>query len=145
MSNPFHDQGGGAMARAQKTTDAIGQGKLQVRHLHFGMGLTAQLAHRFNDLGHPTAVGRVVVAQATPIGVDRELSLPGDQLAISDKLTALTFGTKAQIGLNSFLGRLTYAYKSKYLFSTSLRRDGSQTPLFIWGTPSTWPLLGQGQ
>lgn len=47
-----------------------------------------------------------------------------------------TFGTKAQIGLNSFLGRLTYAYKSKYLFSTSLRRDGSSYfgPGNKWGT-----------
>ncbi|MEI8058761.1 MAG: SusC/RagA family TonB-linked outer membrane protein, partial [Ferruginibacter sp.] len=36
-----------------------------------------------------------------------------------------TFGTKSEIGLNSFLGRLTYAYKSKYLFSSSLRTDGS--------------------
>jgi TonB-linked SusC/RagA family outer membrane protein len=47
-----------------------------------------------------------------------------------------TFGTKAQIGLNSFLGRITYAYKSKYLFSTSLRRDGSSFfgPGNKWGT-----------
>lgn len=47
-----------------------------------------------------------------------------------------TFGTKAQIGLNSFLGRLTYAYKNKYLFSTSLRRDGSSYfgPGNKWGT-----------
>lgn len=47
-----------------------------------------------------------------------------------------TFGTKAIIGLNSFLGRVTYAYKSKYLFSTSLRRDGSSYfgPGNRWGT-----------
>ncbi len=47
-----------------------------------------------------------------------------------------SFGTKAIIGLNSFLGRLTYAYKSKYLFSTSLRRDGSSYfgPGNKWGT-----------
>ena len=36
-----------------------------------------------------------------------------------------SFGTKSIIGLNSFLGRLTYAYKNKYLFSTSFRQDGS--------------------
>ena len=34
-------------------------------------------------------------------------------------------GTKSEIGLNSFLGRLTYAFKNKYLFSSSLRTDGS--------------------
>ena len=49
---------------------------------------------------------------------------------------ARTFGTKAKIGLNSFLGRVTYAYKNKYLFSTSLRRDGSSYfgPGNKWGT-----------
>jgi TonB-linked SusC/RagA family outer membrane protein len=47
-----------------------------------------------------------------------------------------TFGSKAEIGLNSYLGRLTYAYQSKYLFSTSLRRDGSSyfAPGNKWGT-----------
>ncbi len=47
-----------------------------------------------------------------------------------------TVGTKVEIGLNSYLGRLTYAYKSKYLFSTSLRRDGSSNfaPGNKWGT-----------
>lgn len=51
-----------------------------------------------------------------------------------DKTRSL--GTKAIIGLNSFLGRLTYAYKSKYLFSTSLRTDGSSYfgPGNKWGT-----------
>jgi TonB-dependent starch-binding outer membrane protein SusC len=49
---------------------------------------------------------------------------------------ARTFGTKAIIGLNSFLGRVTYAFQNKYLFSTSLRRDGSSYfgPGNKWGT-----------
>jgi len=47
-----------------------------------------------------------------------------------------TTGTKAVIGLNSFLGRVTYAFKNKYLFSSSLRRDGSSYfgPGNKWGT-----------
>lgn len=47
-----------------------------------------------------------------------------------------TFGTKAEIGLNSILSRVTYAYQSKYLFSASLRRDGSSFfgPGNKWGT-----------
>ena len=47
-----------------------------------------------------------------------------------------TFGTKSEIGLNSFLGRVTYAYKSKYLFSSSLRTDGSSYfgPGNKWGS-----------
>jgi TonB-linked SusC/RagA family outer membrane protein len=47
-----------------------------------------------------------------------------------------TFGTKSTIGLNSVLGRISYAYKGKYLFSTSLRADGSSYfgPGNKWGT-----------
>jgi TonB-dependent starch-binding outer membrane protein SusC len=47
-----------------------------------------------------------------------------------------TVGTKAVIGLNSFLGRATYAYKSKYLLSASIRTDGSSFfgPGNKWGT-----------
>lgn len=36
-----------------------------------------------------------------------------------------TFGSKSQIGLLSYLGRVNYAFKSKYLLSVSYRTDGS--------------------
>ena len=36
-----------------------------------------------------------------------------------------TFGSKNQIGLLSYLGRVNYAFKSKYLLSVSYRTDGS--------------------
>jgi TonB-dependent starch-binding outer membrane protein SusC len=36
-----------------------------------------------------------------------------------------TYNIKTQIGLLSYLGRLIYDYKSKYLFSASIRADGS--------------------
>ena len=36
-----------------------------------------------------------------------------------------TFGSKNEIGLLSYLGRVNYAYKSKYLLSISYRTDGS--------------------
>ncbi|MSP85493.1 MAG: TonB-dependent receptor [Flavobacteriaceae bacterium] len=36
-----------------------------------------------------------------------------------------TFNSKNQIGLLSYLGRVNYAYKNKYLFSVSFRTDGS--------------------
>jgi TonB-linked SusC/RagA family outer membrane protein len=38
---------------------------------------------------------------------------------------ALTFGTKEKIGLQSFLGRVNYNYKGKYLLMASYRTDGS--------------------
>ena len=36
-----------------------------------------------------------------------------------------TFGSRSQIGLLSYLGRVNYAFKGKYLFSVSYRTDGS--------------------
>ncbi len=46
-----------------------------------------------------------------------------------------TFNTRNQVGLNSVLGRLTYAFKNKYLFSASFRADESSyfAPGKKWG------------
>ncbi len=47
-----------------------------------------------------------------------------------------TYNSKFGIGLLSYLGRMTYDYKSKYLLSASLRADGSSkfAPGHKWGT-----------
>ncbi len=47
-----------------------------------------------------------------------------------------TYGSKNQIGLLSYLGRVNYAYKSKYLLSASYRADGSSYfgPGRKWGS-----------
>jgi TonB-linked SusC/RagA family outer membrane protein len=47
-----------------------------------------------------------------------------------------TYSLKNQIGLLSYLGRVTYDYKSRYLFSASFRRDGSSyfAPGKKWGS-----------
>ncbi|TZF83577.1 TonB-dependent receptor [Pedobacter sp. BS3] len=45
------------------------------------------------------------------------------QAAYIDQLQ--TYTTRTPIGLLSYLGRINYDYKGKYLFSTSLRTDGS--------------------
>jgi len=46
-----------------------------------------------------------------------------------------TFNLKNQIGLLSYLGRVTYSYKNKYLLSASYRADGSSffAPGHKWG------------
>jgi TonB-linked SusC/RagA family outer membrane protein len=46
-----------------------------------------------------------------------------------------TYGSENQIGLLSYLGRINYAYKSKYLLSASFRSDGSSYfgPDHKWG------------
>ena len=46
------------------------------------------------------------------------------------------FGTKNQIGLLSYLGRINYSYNDRYLLSASFRADGSSYfgPGNKWGT-----------
>lgn len=91
--------------------------------------------HDFTALVGATTERTEIVREQTT-GLD----FPSDDIrtlssaAQTDK--ARTFGTKAIIGLNSFLGRVTYAYKSKYLLSASLRTDGSSYfgPGNKWGT-----------
>lgn len=47
-----------------------------------------------------------------------------------------TYNVKTQTGLLSYLGRITYDYKNKYLLSASFRRDGSSyfAPGKKWGS-----------
>ncbi len=47
---------------------------------------------------------------------------------------AQTFGADTQVGLLSYLGRINYAYKSKYLLSASYRTDGSS----YFGAEKKW-------
>lgn len=53
-----------------------------------------------------------------------------------DQDKANTFNRRSQIGLVSFLSRLTYNYQNKYLLSASYRRDGSSyfAPEHKWGS-----------
>ena len=52
-----------------------------------------------------------------------------------DQSKEATFNLRNQIGLQSWLGRLTYNYKNKYLLSASFRADGSSFfgPGHKWG------------
>lgn len=45
-----------------------------------------------------------------------------------------TYGSENEIGLLSYLGRINYAYKSKYLLSASFRADGSS----YFGSGNKW-------
>ena len=50
------------------------------------MRFAAQLAHRLDHLGDAAAIGRVVVAQAAAVGVERQLAGARDQPAVGDEL-----------------------------------------------------------
>src|SRR5438034_1023727 len=53
---PSEDDGAAAHAGADVAAGAVGQCDLTVRHLHRGMGLTAELADGLDDLGDAAAV-----------------------------------------------------------------------------------------
>ena len=65
---------------------------------------------------------------------------PSDNITTLNNATLIdkggTFTTKNQIGLISYLGRITYAYANKYLLSVSMRADGSSyfAPGNKWGS-----------
>lgn len=81
-------------------------------------------------------------SQKTTISRDQTAAIdfPSDEIRTLNSAAQLdklgTFGTKNQIGLLSYLGRLNYAYDDKYLLSASFRADGSSYfgPGNKWGT-----------
>ena len=81
-------------------------------------------------------------AQKTSISRSRTTGLdyPSDNIRTLNSASSLdkggTFGSKNQVGLLSYLGRLNYGYKNKYLLTASFRADGSSYfgPGNKWGT-----------
>src|SRR5437867_10467845 len=61
------------------------------------MGLAAELAHGLDDLGHAAAVGRMVVAEPAAVGVERQPTDAGDEIAVSDELAALALLAEAKV------------------------------------------------
>lgn len=80
-------------------------------------------------------------AQKTKITDERVTGLDYPSDNITTLNTALqidqsnTFNTKNQIGLLSYLGRLTYSFQNRYLFQANFRADGSSyfAPGNKWG------------
>jgi len=102
-----------------------------------------------NTLNYVKSVGKSdfnilagFTSQKTTISRDQTAAIdfPSDEIRTLNSAAQLdklgTFGTKNQIGLLSYLGRLNYAYDDKYLLSASFRADGSSYfgPGNKWGT-----------
>jgi len=91
--------------------------------------------HSVNILGGFTT-------QQTRISRDQTtgLDFPSDAIRTLNQASQIdkngTFGTKNQVGLVSYLGRVNYEYDGKYLVSASFRADGSSYfgPGNKWGT-----------
>lgn len=81
-------------------------------------------------------------AQKTTVNTSQTtgLDFPSDDIRTLNSSAQLdksqTYGTKNQIGLISYLGRINYTYNDKYLLSSSFRADGSSYfgPGHKWGT-----------
>jgi len=93
--------------------------------------------HSFNVLAGFTAQKTKITDEQTT-GLD----YPSDNITTLntalqvDQSKEATFNLKNQIGLLSYLGRVSYSYKNKYLFSGSYRADGSSyfAPGNKWGS-----------
>ena len=71
--------------------------EIAVRHLHLRMRLAAQLPHRLDDLGHAAAVDGVIAAEPAAVGVERQFSDAGNQIAVGDELAALALLAEAEV------------------------------------------------
>lgn len=91
--------------------------------------------HDFNALLGYTAQ-KTTISRSQVTGLD----YPSDNIRTYNNASqidkATTFNTENQVGLLSYLGRVTYGYKSKYLLAASFRADGSSYfgPGNKWGT-----------
>src|SRR5450631_498560 len=85
----LQNAGRGGVAHAEQAAGAMGDGEIAVFHLDLRMRFAAQLAYRFDDLGHAAAVDRVIAAEPTAVGIERQLADAGNQVAVGDELAAL--------------------------------------------------------
>ena len=85
------------MTGAQKATRALGQGEAAIFDLNGRVCLAAQLTYSLNDFGDAPTIGWMVVAQSTSFGIEGQSAHTGNQVAVSDKLSAFALRTKAQI------------------------------------------------
>ncbi len=100
------------------------------------------LSYKKEIKNHSISVLAGFTAQKTTTSRDQTTGLdyPSDNIRTLNNALSIdkagTFGTKNQIGLESYLGRVTYAFKNKYLFNASFRADGSSYfgPDNKWGT-----------
>src|SRR5438067_3949816 len=96
-SRALQNAGRCGVAHAEQAAGAMSDREIAVRHLHLGMGFTTKLPHCFDDLGHATAIDRMVAAQSPTIGVERQFADTGNQIAVGDEFAALALLAKPEI------------------------------------------------
>src|SRR5436190_4289028 len=88
---------GAPHAGGQRSAGAVRDRERAVGDLHGGVGLAAQLAHCFDDLGHASAVARVVVAQPAAVGVERKLAVGRNEGAVEHEAPSFSLLAEAEI------------------------------------------------
>src|SRR5258706_15692587 len=96
-SHALQNAGRGGGRHAANPASAVGDSEIAVLDLHLRMGLAAQLTHCFDDFCHAAAVDRVIAAQPAAVGVERQLSDAGNQIAVGDELAALALLAEAEV------------------------------------------------
>lgn len=128
---------------AKKNSNRAGDVSRGVYSNRFFLDLLNENTLNFKKVFKRHTIGALAgfTAQKTLINSEQAIGLNFADDNISTLNTALikdqagTFNTKNQIGLLSYLGRVTYGYQNKYLFSASYRADGSSyfAPGKKWG------------
>src|SRR6266481_2476656 len=85
------------MTHAKKSAGAMSDREIAIRHLYLGMRLAAQLPHRLDDLRHAAAVDGMIAAEPAAVGVERQLTDAGNQIAVGDEFAALALPTEAEV------------------------------------------------
>src|ERR1700738_1008505 len=85
------------MAHTEQTAGAVHEREIAIRHLHFWMRLAAQLTYRFDDFGHAAAIDGVTIAEPAAVGVPRQFTDAGNQIAVGDELAAVAFLAEAEV------------------------------------------------
>src|SRR3954447_22418998 len=96
-SHALQNRSRGGVANTQKPAGAVGDGEIAILDLHLRMRLAAQLPHGLADLGHAAAVDGMVAAEATAIGVERQLADARDQIAVGNELASLALLAEAEV------------------------------------------------
>src|SRR4051812_11588000 len=61
------------------------------------MRLAAHLAYRLDDFCHAAAVDRMIAAEPAAVGVERQFSNAGNQIAVGDEFAALALLAEAEV------------------------------------------------
>src|SRR5690606_17622550 len=94
---PLENDRGMVVGAADHHAGAAGERQAAVLHLHRGVRLAAELAHRLDRLRDAAAVHRMVVAQAAAVRVPGQPAFARDEVAVRNEAPALALLAEAEV------------------------------------------------